>query len=282
MRVGAIVAIGLAAALVAAALVARARFRRMRALSAARAADVRFLTGDEAAALLRADPDGYVASLTRADLAARGAPSAAAYLARAAALARDATADERRAVARAIGDVQAWLRAPERAARVVGGVAFADLADLPWRVAITAPKPGVAGAYEGGLPHTRGDAIFLSPSVLPTGDDAVSRKRLATTLLHEKAHVVQRRRAADVARALAAAGYERVGARRDVPLARANPDLDAWVYRDPEPGATQGAPMVATYASEAPSGIADVAPSAGAASFEHPHERFAYRIAAMY
>ena len=243
---------------------------------------VQLLSASDTKALLLSDPGGYVAGMTRADLAARGAQSTAEYLARSGELAHEFTEAERRATVRAILSVQAWLTAAPRAGRALSGVNFAKLAKLPWRVASTAPAGGgAAGAYEANLPHTRSDVVLIAPALIPSGDDIVSQKRFAATLLHEKIHVYQRAYPQDIAAALDAEGYVRKSLRASVALARANPDLDDWVYLDPEAGPTKGKPMVALYASENPSGITDVT-QANAAAFEHPYERMAYRIAAMY
>jgi hypothetical protein len=248
---------------------------------------VQLLSAADTKALLLSDPGGYVAGMTRADLAARGAQSTAEYLARSGKLAHEFTEAERRATVRAILSVQAWLTSAPRAGRTLLGVNFAKLAKLPWRVAATAPAGGgaagggAAGAYEANLPHTRSDVVLIAPALIPSGDDTVSQKRFAATLLHEKIHVYQRAYPQDIAAALDAEGYVRKSPRASVALARANPDLDDWVYLDPEAGPTKGKPMVALYASENPSGITDVT-QANAAAFEHPYERMAYRIAAMY
>jgi hypothetical protein len=245
---------------------------------------VQLLAARETKMLLLSDPGGYVAKLTGADLAARGARSSAEYLSRVGELAHDFTEAERRAVTRAILSVQVWLTSTERAGRTPLGVNFAKLAKMPWRVAATAPAAGAEGAavaYEANLPHTRADVVFVAPALIPSGDDTVSQKRFAATLLHEKIHVYQRAHPQDIAAALDAEGYVRDGARDRLPLVRANPDLDEWVYRDPEAGPNKGKPMVALYASAKPSGISDVT-QPSAAAFEHPYERMAYRIAAMY
>ena len=246
---------------------------------------IQLLAARETKMLLLSDPGGYVAKLTRADLAARGARSSAEYLARVGELAHEFTEAERRAIARAILSVQAWLTGAERAGRTLSGVNFAKLAKMPWRVAATAPADGASSgppsAYEASLPHTRADVVFVAPALIPSGDDAVSQKRFAATLLHEKIHVYQRAYPQDIAAALDAEGYVRDGARDQLPLVRANPDLDEWVYRDPEAGPNKGKRMVALYASDTPAGISDVV-QPSAAAFEHPYERMAYRIAAMY
>ena len=184
---------------------------------------------------------------------------------------------------RAILSVQAWLTAAPRAGRTLSGVNFAKLAKLPWRVAATAPAGagGAAGAYEANLPHTRADVVLIAPALIPSGDDKVSQKRFAATLLHEKIHVYQRAYPQDIAAALDAEGYVRKGQRASVALVRANPDLDDWIYLDPEAGPNKGKQMLALYASENPSGITDVTQE-NSAAFEHPYERMAYRIAAMY
>ncbi len=241
---------------------------------------IQLLSAHDTRMLLLSDPGGYVANMTSADLVARGARSSAEYRERIGELAHDFTEAERHSIARAILSVQSWLTGAERAKRTLSGVNFAKLAKMPWRVAATAPGANGA-AYEANLPHTRADVVFVAPSLIPSGADVVSQKRFAATLLHEKIHVYQRAHPQDIAAALDAEGYVRDSRRARTPLVRANPDLDEWIYRDPEAGPNKGKPMVALYASDTPAGISDVT-QPNAAAFEHPYERMAYRIAAMY
>lgn len=133
------------------------------------------------------------------------------------------------------------------------------LEKLPWVFAKT-----TGSAYEDGLPHTRApNIIFLSARTLASRD-----KALAKTLLHEKIHVYQRAYPDKAATAIAGAGYAKTGRlRRDVPLIRANPDLDEWIYADPS-----GRDMALVYSREAPHSIGDVTGGSG----EHPYEVMAY------
>lgn len=242
---------------------------------------IQFLTAEEIAVLLTTDADDYVKSLSPADLAARGGVRTADdYLAAIKGLGVTLDPPRKRALTRAAMDVDGWLSAAAQRSRTVHGVQFAKLRILPWKIAVVAaPAPGApAVAYEANLPHTRGDVIFIPASYIPAAADAdaATDRRLATTLLHEKIHVYQKAYPTDIADALTAEGYTRHKLRSADPRARANPDLDQWIYKDPK-----GAVMTATYTSDAPTSITDVTQT-HAAAFEHPYERIAYTIAAMY
>lgn len=233
---------------------------------------IQFLTADDVAVLLTTDADNYVKRLSETDLVARGVKTSAEYTEAIKDLGVTLDPMQKRIAERAILDVQKWLTAPARSAKTVHGVSFGKLSVIPWKIAVTAAKPARTVAYEGNLPHTRGDVVFIPASYIAADADS----RLASTLLHEKVHVYQKMYPGDVADALAAEGYKRENARSKVPRIRANPDLDDYIYTDPS-----GAQMLATYASDAPTGITDVVQT-NSAAFEHPYEKMAYAIAAMY
>jgi hypothetical protein len=157
-----------------------------------RVPDVRFL--DTALARLtivddRADP--YFAFLQPVEMAAKlGTPAAGRTLgAQRAEMQRqyqaavlEFTAEEQEALRGFVTRLQPWLRE------------YPALAQLPWRFV------KVAEHVEGGLPHTRGDAIVLPAD---TVEDLVrlrarfceteSLARAARLLIHEQLHVLQRR-----------------------------------------------------------------------------------------
>ena len=94
----------------------------------------------------------------------------------------------------------------------------ARLRAIPWKIGLTPVT------YEFGLPHTRGDAIFMPE--LKEGSIEV----LKDTLLHEKLHVYQKMYPDDFKRYLNSEGFVRYCKRRDVINVAANPDADEWVY----------------------------------------------------
>jgi hypothetical protein len=160
-------------------------------------------------------------------------------------------------------DEDAPHRPPSGSPKALTDIDLAALAAIPWVIAKTTTP-----AYEDGLPHTRADVIFLSSTTLHKKDTDLAR-----TLLHEKVHLYQRKYPQETAQAIADAGYHRTDRRRtETPLARANPDLDDWVYEDPA-----GVPMLTVYNSAKPSSIGDVT---GSNDHEHPYETMAYSLAA--
>lgn len=227
---------------------------------------IRWMGAAEFKSFIDADRDGYIASLSPADLSARRAATSEEYKSKVMEQGYDPSQAEKEKVLAAIIMVQQWIS--DNLKKNVMGVDFTKLQSLPWTVAIFG---GAAGAsYEGNLPHTRADVIFLPKSHL-----SHPMKQLASTLLHEKIHVYQRQLSGHVQVALREAGYTRDKHRKDVPLARANPDLDDYTYRDPS-----SKPMMALYSSPTPKSITDVVITDP--SFEHPYEKTAYIIATMF
>lgn len=215
---------------------------------------VRFLSKDEVGAFIMSDKDQYLARLTKVDLSARKASSVEEYKKRSAAAAMDVPKDTQEAIKKHAAMIDKYLLQTGQH-KLVG---------VPWVIAVTE-----GNAYENGYPHTRSNVIFLSSNDLKSID-------LARTLLHEKVHVYQRMYPEDMREVMKKGGYKPWKLRRDVPLARANPDLDEWIYTDP----VSDKPMVAYYTSATPSSISDV--TLEHPSFEHPYEKMAYDIANAY
>jgi hypothetical protein len=240
--------------------------QRPAAATAAATAAVSFLSREETAAFIARDRDKYLASLTAQDLCARGHVAIAPYVDAACRSAAAFTEAERARCTDACSEVDARLWAAPMA--LLPGrhiIPPARLAQLPWRLALTSGK-----AYEGGLPHTRLDTIFLTREAV----GAHARGRLVELLTHEKAHIFQRYHATALQEALELQGYEVVGLRANVRGARANPDLDPFVYRDPRRRL-----LLATYACARPLSIGDVVYH-NTAGVEHPNEEIAYALAA--
>lgn len=211
-----------------------------------------FLSAAQTRAFLQADEDGYVAQLSSFDLLARHASTREAYLQAAANAAMDFTEAQRDALTRTCKEADVLLLTHNP-----------TMASIPWKLAL------VDEAYEGGFPHTRGNVIFLCPRTVESAD-------ILRTLIHEKVHVWQRLYPRAMEKWMVDAGYARVALRKDERKRglRANPDVDDWIYQDPQ----SGQHMAAYYAKTRPCSIGDVALSH--ASFEHPYEFMAYDIAA--
>lgn len=216
----------------------------------------RVLSAAETEQFIRRDDDGYVRSMTRLDLIARGAATHEDYIESAVSGARDMTSIDILTLSSALRKIDDYLLnafdLPIDAKK---------LRAIPWIIALTAGRE-----YENGYPHTRGNVIFIEQNLLSSGD-------LTSTLLHEKVHVYQRMFPDDVQKWLEKRGYARIALRINDPYSRANPDLDAWIYKDP----LTSQPMIARYRSAQPSHISDVELTNPA--FEHPYEFMAYEIA---
>lgn len=240
---------------------------------------MRIMSPQQTAQFLLEDRDKYAASLSRADLSARRASSAEAYKAAAARAAMNALPSRRdlERVVRGAEDADAFFAS--RLKRDYDGIDGADLAALPWVIAFTK-----GSAYEDGLPHTRGDIIFLSLDHLPQSSDA-----LAATLVHEKVHVYQRAHGEVMRKWLQLRGYEATRERTAsaaLPHYRSNPDTNGWSYRQCHAGRAGspracGKEMGAPYSSERPARITDVVVGSDGPS-EHPYEKMAYDVESLY
>jgi hypothetical protein len=212
-------------------------------------------TAEQTAAFLRKDSDTYVNTMSQYDLSARKVSSYTDYINKIAAGAYTLSQSEAETVFEAIREVDTYLS--KASAKTVPS----RIKHIPWIIAVTRDR-----TYEDGFPHTRENVIFITPTVIRSAS-------LASTLLHEKVHVYQRTYPAEMDAWIEQRGFTRWKTRKSEPYARANPDLDDWIYIDP----VSSKPMVATYTSDTPKSINDVKLSNPA--FEHPYELMAYEIA---
>lgn len=279
---------------------------------------MRFLEVDEVKQFLLDDTDRYVAGFSVADLRARGIQVSSSSSSSASMYYDTATVDGKDKYRNvAANAVRAFTPQHEeilsKVARIADGLlknnfSFAQgraltayettlkticecTAKLPWTFALTSAD----GAYEAGLPHTRGHIIFLCESIFATSSPHGGRaeaaatsstttsshtsvKNLLRTLVHEKLHVYQRYFPEECLVTLYhMLSFRRHGMRSDFRAhvddrIRSNPDLDGYVYtRD-------GHLCFARYTSTSPRSVLDtvqVGPT------EHPHEWLAYTLAAM-
>jgi hypothetical protein len=244
---------------------------------------IAFLTARETAAFIRRDEDAYVRGFSRVDLRARRSPTTDHYIARASSAAVDFDEATKTLLTGLCSQVDAQLLGCQRlrdAARA-HHVCPDALAAIPWVLALTE-----GDSYEGGLPHTRKNVVFLSTGdLLPHNNNNNNNNNgtdnktltLARTLLHEKVHVYQRRYRISFVKGLLSSGYMQQGVpRRSLYMSRANPDLDESVYVSPK-----GEMYAALYRSEHPRSISDVVYTSRT-GIEHPNELVAYAIAAVY
>ena len=214
--------------------------------------DITFLPKKSVAKFLSEDPDGYVTHFSPSDLYARKVHDVNDYLDRASNAAMDFQPDQKRRFEDAAHAADQFLSKQKE---------FEGILDIPWVFAMTKTN-----MYEDGLPHTRTNIIFVSSNI----DER--HESLVKTLIHEKIHIYQRTYPERMAQFLEQNGYKMWKARQGVPRIRANPDLDPWIYVDPD---TQK-PMAAYYSSDKPVSISDVIMND--LSFEHPFERIAYQV----
>lgn len=203
---------------------------------------MRFLTREQAARFILEDPDGYIESLSSADLSARQQPTRSAY---------------RRAAA-------ATMRSPSRAQTArMGRLAREAARALPPAIAARLPRrifiALFSGSYENRLPHTRWNIIFIPEHCLDADD-----RRITMLFAHELVHVFQRYNRQLTRRMLRVRGFRAL--RRVTPEdnIRANPDTDSFLYTNSIPE---------QYTSEEPSSIVEVVPGA-----RHPFEVMAYGL----
>ena len=156
--------------------------------------DIYFLSRQQTADFLAADPDGFIGALSRCDLRARKCKSSAEYRQIAVLSADEFTLAEKNKITIFCQKIEAEQY-------------FAGLPAIPWVFA--------KAHYEEGLPHTRTNIIFM--------DQVMS----LSTLVHERVHVYQKQ-FPEICRA-ACRGYVQVS--RSVPeLYRSNPDTDNKVW----------------------------------------------------
>ncbi len=213
-----------------------------------------FLTADEMKDLIEQDKDGFLFSLTKYDLIARKVQSSIEYKEKAKKLTSNFTEDEKR-----------------RIERIIKSIKYKDLTGFGinndnWN---TLPLKFGKCEYEEGYPHTRGDVIILNNRSLSQPDS-----ELADTIIHEKVHIYQKKYPDSVRAYLISKGFTIEGRRDSHPRARANPDLDDYIYKSPE-----GHIHISEYTSEYPAGIWDIT---GTTESEHPLEMLAYLISKNY
>ncbi|QIG60022.1 hypothetical protein [Dishui Lake large algae virus 1] len=223
---------------------------------------ITFLTASDTANFLLSDADTYSFNLSPLDLHARHAASYQEYQEASARSARSFTSPE----------VFLLTKAAKRADKIIqdirldGCPSFANnLKKIPWVFASTE-----GSTYEDGLPHTRLNIIFLSSVTLSRL--AADEKELVRTLIHEKIHIQQRLHPIETLALLKERGYIQWKERKGIPRIRANPDLDQWVYTDPNTKKE----MAAYYTSDTPSSISDI--TLTSVNYEHPYEAIAYEV----
>lgn len=219
--------------------------------------NVIFLSKEDTKRFIIDDPDFYVRSLSPLDLYARKAKLEEDYRYNSSNSALDFTDEQKSRFSSAAKKADDYFKNSKFTA-----IDCTKIVQIPWKIALTEGE-----VYENGLPHTRGDIIFISSALNET------EQTLVTTLIHEKVHLYQRANPNEMMSYLENQGFLRWKQRLGEPRIRANPDLDAWIYINSK----TKKPMAAYYVSDQPHNITDV--TLTDAAYEHPYELMAYRIA---
>jgi hypothetical protein len=128
----------------------------------------------------------------------------------------------------------------------------------------------IGNNYEEGMPHTRGNVIFISQNTINNELDSLIR-----ILIHEKIHIYQRNNPNEMEDIIKIMGYKFSRLKNNIKNIRANPDLNDKIYKN-----YKGEEMIGLYKSETPFGISDILITDF--SIEHPFEKMAYEISEEY
>jgi hypothetical protein len=203
------------------------------------------------------DPDHYYKSFSKKDLSMRKISSPSDYDLLIEKSCRDFSVYEKNKIINCVSKVDSILKTINE----------------PWFDGVKACKTQwkfgfVSGKlYEGGLPHTRYDVIILPEYVITNYTD----DELSKLILHEKIHVYQKMYPKDMDKYTQYHHFYKKMRRNEVHNARANPDLDEWIYND-----SNNQSYMALYKADS-NKITDVTFYPENSHFyEHPYEKMAY------
>jgi hypothetical protein len=215
-----------------------------------------YLSKEETATFLLQDDDEYVSSMTPADLHARNVKTNTEYLQKIAFASIDFIESQKVLLDNFTQKADIFLKTLKSP--------YIDnklMSQIVWKFGITTNK-----MYEEGFPHTRKDIIFITPRLLTFSENDVIK-----ILIHEKVHIYQRKHLDLFQTILLKEGYVLLQERKNIPLIRANPDLDKYIYKHPNSDI-----MMSVYNNATPTSIMDTVSNNG--SMEHPFEEIAYNI----
>lgn len=216
-----------------------------------------FLDKKQLQDFLMKDPDHYYKSFSKKDLTMRKISSADDYHFIIEKSTRDFSVYEKNKIIGCVSNVESILKKINEP--WFDGV---KACGSQWKFGCVSGK-----LYEGGLPHTRYDVIILPEYVLNNYTDT----ELCRLILHEKIHVYQKMYPTDIDKYTQYHHFYKKMRRRDVDDARANPDLDEWIYND-----SNNQSYMALYKADS-SNITDVTFYPNNSHFyEHPYEKMAY------
>jgi hypothetical protein len=219
---------------------------------------ITFLTEDQAKSFLYSDIDNYLRNLTEPNLHALGADSHQECLEKWLDSCDNWKPREQEKLKEALAIVTFNLRN-----NLKDEVFLKQLQGIDWQFAKT-----IHPYYMDGLPHTRGDIIWLTDKVIALTDP----ERLARLLLHEKTHIWERKFPKVMKAWMDKQGFTPVGNISEDPSYRQNPDLDDKIYVD-----KHNRKMFVKFNSTKPRNLMDVSYSINH-ELEHPYEALAYRM----
>jgi len=209
--------------------------------------NIKFMDKYEVKDFILKDEDKYINNLSIYDLRARKAKTCVEYLFQAGNSTLDFTQEQKEKLINCANQAKLYFNN-----------------NMNWVFAL------VNNNYEEGFPHTRGNIIFLSSTIINYSDIELTK-----TLIHESIHIYQRYNKEEIKKYLEKNNFTISRLRNNTSLMRANPDLDDYIYKD-----KNGIEMIANYNSEFPKSISDI--SLTTLSNEHPFEYMAYTIAEEY
>jgi hypothetical protein len=238
-----------------------------------------FLNKKQACEIFKTDPDAYFERLNELDRHAMKLPTTEVAIQHMCKNSRSFTPEEQAKIIRCCIQADQFFRNVN--------IPYFDgnkAAEMNWNFVIT-----IGTSNEEGMPHTKGDIIYISDIVISYPDT-----ELTATLIHEKIHVYERKYPDLMEKWMKWAGYKRYRYQSQIETARSNPDVDGWTYIDP-----MGKETVVHYNvhlaegfshlkgiekySKLPTSIYDsIYPHNDSADSEHPYEMLAYRIDNMY
>lgn len=227
---------------------------------------VNFLSVPEVQAFFKKDADFYFRSLTIYDLKARHAASTHDYVQQVLNNCDEFDSTEQSRLQQAVLEADSFFLSLADG-KIIPGLDPALIAKMQWFFGKTKGY-----VYEGGLPHTRQNIIFLMAEHCQEPFEDLVR-----LLIHEKVHVYQRFHGDHVQLFVASLNCHKHSKRAESPFIRANPDLDEWSYMC----ANSAELLEYKYASPNPRGINDIQ-RLTTNDMEHPYEHMAYQLGDMY
>ena len=241
---------------------------------------IRFMSKAETKAFILADKDKFITNLDEVNRIARGVKTNDEYLTITSKSATEFTDSEKKKLTRAIRKACDKLVKLRKRALKHYGLDKNNLQELLEKWTLAKTKDIV---LEGGMPHTRGDVIFLSGYYLANNIDNIDK--LTKTMIHEITHIYQRTHRHDYIDFLKAHEWEVHPYNGNDK--RLNPDLDELVWKRPAKKgevATKATRIeaggykiyIALFNSRTPKDLKDI--NIKKASDEHPYEYYAYKL----